>query len=56
MNCITIIFDYIGPVLSLNFSNNGKSLISGDEDGNLILTKTDNLNNYTKLMTFIRAL
>ena len=37
MNCIAIIFDFNSPILTLDFSNDGIHLISGDEDGNLII-------------------
>lgn len=37
MSCVAIIFDYESPVLTINFSRNGKFLITGDEIGNLKL-------------------
>ena len=37
MNCTAIIFDFTSSVLSLDFSIDGKHLVSGEENGNVIL-------------------
>jgi hypothetical protein len=37
MNCIAIILDFNSPVISLAFSNDGSVIVSGDEDGNLVV-------------------
>ena len=56
MNCIAIILDFNSPVISLAFSNDGSVIVSGDEDGNLVVRQTKSLNNFTTLMILIKAL
>lgn len=54
--CTAIVFDIDAPVTSIDFDERGQHIISGDEDGNVVLRTADNLNSFIKLMNFILEL
>jgi hypothetical protein len=56
MNCVAIVNDFSSAVLFIEFAKNGKEIIIGDEDGNVSIRQTHSLNNFTKIMTFLKAI
>ena len=54
--CTAIVFEIDSAVLSLDFSERGSYILSGDEEGNVVYRNIDDLNSFIKLMNFIQEL